>query len=153
MRVRNFSPSDTREIAQLFYNTVHEINICDYMQEQVDTWAPKNMSYEIWLEKLRNKLTYVAEENGQIVGFGQLESDGHIDCFYCHSKHQRKGVGSMLLSHIEKTARALGIKRLFTEASITAKPFFQNKAFSVISKQQVERHGVYFRNFVMEKLL
>lgn len=153
MYIRNFSPSDTREIVQLFYNTVHEINICDYTQAQVDAWAPKNLSDEIWLEKLRTKLTYVAEEDGQIVGFGQLETDGHIDCFYCHSKHQRKGVGSMLLTHIEKTARSLGIKRLFTEASITAKPFFQSKAFNVIKEQQVERRGVYLRNFVMEKLL
>lgn len=102
---------------QLFYDTVHEINICDYTQEQVDTWAPENMSYETWLEKLQTKLTYVVEENGQIVGFGQLESDGHIDCFYCHNKYQRKGIGSMLLNHIEKTAGALGIKQLFTEVS------------------------------------
>ena len=138
---------------QLFYDTVHEINICDYTQEQVDTWAPENMSYETWLEKLQTKLTYIVEENGQIVRFGQLESDGHIDCFYCHNKHQKKGIGSMLLNHIEKTARALGIKKLFTEASITAKPFFQSKAFSVIREQQVERRGVYFRNFAMEKLL
>lgn len=138
---------------QLFYDTVHEINICDYTQEQVDTWAPENMSYETWLEKLQAKLTYVVEENGQILGFGQLESDGHIDCFYCHNKYQRKGVGSMLLNHIEKTAKALGIKRLFTEASITAKPFFQILGFSVIREQQVERRGVYFRNFAMEKLL
>lgn len=138
---------------QLFYDTVHEINICDYTQEQVDTWAPENMSYETWVEKLQTKLTYVVEENGQIVGFGQLESDGHIDCFYCHNEYQRKGIGSMLLNHIEKTARALGIKRLFTEASITAKPFFQILGFSVIREQQVERRGVYFRNFAMEKLL
>lgn len=138
---------------QLFYDTVHEINICDYTQEQVDTWAPENMSYETWVEKLQTKLTYVVEENGQIVGFGQLESDGHIDCFYCHNEYQRKGIGSMLLNHIEKTARALGIKRLFTEASITAKLFFQILGFSVIREQQVERRGVYFRNFAMEKLL
>ena len=101
------------------------------------------MSYETWLEKLQTKLTYIVEENGQIVRFGQLESDGHIDCFCCHNKHQRKGIGSMLLNHIEKTAKALGIKRLFTEASITAKPFFQILAFSVIREQQVERRGVY----------
>jgi N-acetylglutamate synthase-like GNAT family acetyltransferase len=138
---------------QLFYDTVYEINICDYTQEQVDTWVLENMIYEIWLKKLQTKLTYIVEENGQIVGFGQLESDGHIDCFYYHNKHQRKGIGSMLLNHIEKTAKALGIKRLFTEASITAKPFFQILAFSAIREQQVEWRGVYFHNFALEKLL
>ncbi len=99
------------------------------------------------------KLPYIAEENGEIVGFGELEVDGHIDCFYCHSKYQRKGIGLKLLNYLENTAKLQGIKRLYTEASITAKPFFQNQGFSVIREQQVERRGVWFKNYVMEKYI
>jgi ribosomal protein S18 acetylase RimI-like enzyme len=55
-------------------------------------------------QKVTTKLPYIAEDNGEIVGFGELEADGHIDCFYCHSKYQKMGIGSKLLSHIENTA-------------------------------------------------
>ncbi|MEH1830183.1 MAG: GNAT family N-acetyltransferase [Nostoc sp.] len=104
---------------KLFYDTIHEINICDYTQEQVNTWAPENTDYEVWHKRLQAKLPYIADNNGEIVGFVELDSDGHIDCFYCHSKYQRKGIGSKLLSHIEDTAKFQEIKRLCTEASIT----------------------------------
>jgi putative acetyltransferase len=153
MIIRDYKLSDTKEIMKLFYDTIHEINICDYTQEQVDAWAPESMDYEVWHKRLQAKLPYIAENNGQIVGFGELEVDGHIDCFYCHSKYQRKGIGSKLLSHIENTAKLQIIKRLYTEASITAKPFFEQKGFSVVTEQQVELRGVWLKNYVMEKHL
>ncbi|MEH1929675.1 GNAT family N-acetyltransferase [Nostoc sp.] len=98
----------------MFYDTIHEINVCDYTYEQVSAWTPESMDYDIWQKRLQAKLPYIAENNGEIVGFGELEPDGHIDCFYCHSKYQRKGIGSKLLSHIETTAKFRGIKRLYT---------------------------------------
>lgn len=153
MKIREYRLSDTQAIAKLFYDTIHEINIADYTQEQVDAWAPKNIDYEVWHKRLQVKLPYIAEDNGEIVGFGELEADGHIDCFYCHSKYQRKGIGSKLLTHLENTAKSQGITRLYTEASITAKPFFENKGFIVVREQQVERRGVWFKNYVMEKYL
>lgn len=153
MIVREYKLSDTEQIMKLFYNTVHEINIQDYTHEQINAWAPENMDYEVWHKRLQAKLPYIAEDNGEIVGFGELEANGHIDCFYCHSKYQKKGIGSKLLSHIENTAKSQGIKRLYTEASITAKPFFQSKEFSIVKEQQVELRGVMFQNYVMEKYL
>ncbi|MDZ8028807.1 MAG: GNAT family N-acetyltransferase [Nostoc sp. DedQUE11] len=153
MLIREYRVSDTKAIMKLFHDTIHQINIGDYSQEQVDAWAPKNMDYEVWHKRLQFKLPYIAEDNGEIVGFAELEADGHIDCFYCHSKYQRKGIGSKLLNHLENTAKSQGIKRLYTEASITAKPFFENKGFNVVKEQQVERRGVWFKNYVMEKYL
>jgi putative acetyltransferase len=153
MIVREYQPSDTQLIMQLFYDTVHKINIRDYTQEQVNAWASKSLDYEVWHKRLQIKLPYIAEENGEIVGFGELDPDGHIDCFYCHSKYQRQGIGSKLFNHIENIAKSRGIKRLYTEASITAKPFFQNQGFSIVREQQVEIMGVILKNYVMEKYL
>ena len=41
MIVRKYQISDTEAIMKLFYNTVHQINIHDYTQEQVNLvgWA------------------------------------------------------------------------------------------------------------------
>ncbi|MBD6616614.1 GNAT family N-acetyltransferase [Komarekiella sp. 'clone 1'] len=153
MHLRIYKIDDTEEIIKLFYDTVHEINIHDYTKAQVDAWASANTDIELWMKRLGDKLTYVAEEDNKIIGFGQLETNGHIDCFYCHKDFQRQGVGTQILEQIESKARSLEIKKLFTEASITAKPFFESKNFIVVRKQEVKRRGQKFINFVMEKLI
>ncbi|MEH1797139.1 hypothetical protein [Nostoc sp.] len=81
MRLRIYEIADTEEIMKLFYDTIHEVNIHDYTQEQVDAWAPANMNIDVWIKGLGSKFTYVAEENGKIIGFGELEANGHIDRF------------------------------------------------------------------------
>ncbi|WP_448269792.1 GNAT family N-acetyltransferase [Nostoc sp. DSM 114159] len=152
MKLRIYEIADTEEIMKLFYDTIHEVNIHDYTQEQVAAWAPANMDTEVWIKSLGSKFTYVAEED-KIIGFGELEANGHIDRFYCHKDFQRKGVGKKILEQIELKANSLGLEKLFAEASITAKPFFESQGFIVIKKQEVERRGQKLINFVMEKYL
>lgn len=151
MKIRTYEIGDTEAIMQLFYDTVHEVNICDYTQEQVDVWAPTNMDTDFWADSFKRKYTYVAEEGTQIIGFGELEDNGHIDRFYCHKDFQGKGIGTQILQKIESKARSLGIKRLFVEASITARPFFEKRGFVTVRQQEVERRGQTLINFVMEK--
>ncbi|WP_414545402.1 GNAT family N-acetyltransferase [Nostoc sp. CCY0012] len=153
MKLRTYEIGDTAEIIDLFYNTVHEVNIRDYTKEQIDAWAPVEMDIEVWINSLKTKFTYVVENNGKIVGFGELEANGHIDKFFCHKDFQGQGIGTMILEQIESKARSLGIKRLFVEASITAKPFFANKNFLLVTEQEVERRGQKLINFVMEKFI
>lgn len=151
MIIRRYEVEDTKAIMRLFYDTVHEINIKDYSTAQVEAWAPRDMNYEAWSNRLQGQITYVAENNGCIAGFGQLEENGHIDCFYCHKNYQRQGVGSKLLQAIEEMAKSISVERLFTEASITAKPFFESKGFKTVRQQEVKRQGETFINYVMEK--
>jgi putative acetyltransferase len=54
---------------------------------------------------------------------------------------------------METEARRRGIVRLFTEASITARPFFEHSGFSLIAEQVVVCRGVEFVNFRMDKHL
>ncbi|MEO8890333.1 MAG: GNAT family N-acetyltransferase, partial [Coleofasciculaceae cyanobacterium] len=97
--------------------------------------------------------TFVADQSGLIVGFGELEPDGHIDCFYCHKNYQGRGIGRQIYQTIEAKALNLGLTRLFVEASITAKPFFQHMGFSVMQQQQVFCRGETFINYLMDKQL
>jgi putative acetyltransferase len=153
MEIRLFCPQDAEQIAQLFHETVREINIRDYSTNQVKSWAPDNLYFRNWSEVCANRFTYVADENGVILGFGELEPDGHIDCFYCHKNYQGRGVGRQIYQAIEAKALELGLTRLYVEASITAKPFFQRLGFSVVKEQQVSRREEIFTNYVMEKFL
>ncbi|AFZ56632.1 GNAT family N-acetyltransferase [Anabaena cylindrica FACHB-243] len=153
MKLRSYRIEDTPEIINLFNDTIHNINVRDYSKEQVEAWASAKLDIEMWINRLSNSFTYVAEENNQIIGFSNLEKNGHIDCFYCHHAFQRQGVGTKILDSIELQAKFLGITKLFTEASITAKPFFISKNFIVVKEQEVECRGQLFINFVMEKTI
>ena len=153
MKIRSFHPKDADQIAQLFHQTIREINVRDYSSSQVKAWAPDDLYFRNWAEVCSNRFTFVADLEDAIAGFAELESNGHIDCFYCHKDYQRCGVGRHLYEAIEQKAFELNLDRLYTEASITAKPFFQRMGFSVIKEQQVACRGETFTNYLMEKIL
>ncbi|BAY83755.1 hypothetical protein NIES267_32460 [Calothrix parasitica NIES-267] len=151
--IRLFQKQDAEQIAKLFHQTVRKVNINDYSINQVKAWAPDDIYFRDWVNLCSSKFTYVADDNGIIAGFGELDSDGHIDCFYSNKDYQRMGVGKKIYYAIEAKASELGIHRLYTEASITAKPFFLRMGFSVIKTQRVERRGESFINYAMEKYI
>ena len=151
--IRLFDKQDAEHIAILFHQTVREVNLGNYSIDQVKAWAPDDIYFRDWVGVCSERFTFVADDNGTIAGFGELESNGHIDCFYCHKDYQRMGVGSKIYHAIEAKACEFKIHRLYTEASITAKPFFLRMGFSIVKKQQVERRGESFINYAMEKLI
>lgn len=153
IEIRLFKAQDAEQIAQLFHETVREVNIRDYSSNQVRVWAPDDIHFRNWVEVCSNRFTYVADDRGVIAGFGELEPNGHIDCFYCHKNYQRCGVGRQIYRAIEAKAVEFSVSCLFTEASITAKPFFQRMGFSVVNEQEVTCRGETFMNYAMEKLL
>lgn len=93
------------------------------------------------------------QKQGIIIGFAELEIDGHIDCFYVHKDYQSRGVGKSLYQAIESQALKLNCDRLYTEASITAKAFFQRQGFALEQEQQIEVRGEVFKNYRLSKLV
>jgi len=153
IKIRLFEAQDAEQIARLFHETVREVNIYDYSSHQVRAWAPDDIHFRDWVELCSNRFTYVAENHDVIIGFGDLEPNGYIDCFYCHKNYQRCGIGRRIYQAIEAKAVELSVSQLFTQASITAKPFFQRMGFSVVKEQRVICRGERFINYAMEKLL
>lgn len=154
MNIREARDEDADQVVQIFHQTVHTVNLGDYTQEQVNAWCPEKPDPLDWINShFRTRSTFVAEDNGVVVGFGELLPDGHVDCFYCHHRYQRQGVGSAILRRIEQKAIESSLSRLFVDASITARPFFEAHDFVVVESQTVSRNGIDLSNFVMEKQL
>lgn len=155
IEVRVATPDDAPAVAELFYRTILNVNAGDYSRDQVEAWAGPAPDPEMWSERIASddsaRRTFVAVQGPRVVGFAELEEDGHIDTLYVHHECQGLGVASRLLDQVEAEAQRLRIGRLYTEASITAKPFFRRRGFSVIAPQQVEVRGRFFRNYRMEK--
>lgn len=153
MEIRNYKEGDAYEIVRLFYETVRSVNRPDYSEEQVEAWAPEIPDSTGWHRRMAARKTLVAEEEGEVIGFAELEESGHLDMFYLRQDAVGRGIARLLYRAIEGEARAGGIRRIFTEASITARPFFGRQGFIVVREQTVRLRGVGLKNFVMEKLL
>lgn len=152
--VRKYKPEDSQDLADIYYNTIHQINIQHYTEEQVKAWAPKDaLESSGWGEKFEKTKPLVAVIGEIIVGFVEFEPNGHIDCFYCHHKYIGCGVGSTLMESLYEIAIQKEIKRIFAEVSITARPFFEKQGFTVTEEQTVVLRGVKFINYKMEKYL
>lgn len=134
--IRTFQKEDLETVLQLFYETVHTVNARDYNELQLQAWAPKRLDRERWLQSLEKNICYVAEYRGVIVGFGDYNDEHYIDRLFTHKDYQGKGVASYILQKLEKEAVNLGHGDIYTEASITAKSFFERKGFICIKEQK-----------------
>ncbi len=133
----------------LFYNTIHNVNIQDYNKAQVAAWAPDNLDINSAIQKFREISPFVVTYNRTIVGYADIQSDGYIDHFYCHHKFQGQGIGSLLFTTLEKEARENGIFNMYSNVSITARPFFEAMGFSVEKEQLIQVGNQQLKNYRM----
>jgi GNAT superfamily N-acetyltransferase len=153
MIVRRYEAGDFESVVTLFTDTVRHVNIRDYSPEQVAAWAPQPPDLVRWHQRIADLTLWIAELDGRLAGFCGLGAGGHVDLLYTDYRFQRQGVARCLYQQVEKEARQRGVRRLFTEASITARPFFEKMGFEVLREQSVELRGVTFQNYAMEKHL
>ena len=147
--LRPYRPDDCPALAALFYQTVHTVNAAHYTPAQLDAWAPAGgPDLAAWDESFRAHLTLVAELDGKLAGFGDMDTAcGYLDRLYVHKDFQDRGVATALCGALEQAAAG----PVTTHASVTARPFFARRGYRVLRAQQVERRGVRLANYVMEK--
>jgi putative acetyltransferase len=153
MIIRDYVPADVDALIDLFRQAVRRVAIRDYSEAQVKAWAPDMAEREKWVERRASRPTWVAEIDGKVAGFTDLEPDGHVDMMYVHPDFRGRGVANALMAKVEEAAAEQKLGRLYTEASITARPFFEKKGFRVIAPQTVHVRGQDLVNYRMEKFL
>lgn len=102
--------------------------------------------------------------NALIIGFGDMDDTGYLDRLYVHKDYQGRGVATAICDRLEEEF-CLSRGRIFqnsavqkrkndtftTHASITARPFFEKRGYTVVKAQQVVRKGISIRNYIMRK--
>ena len=151
--IRRFQPADIDAIITLFRATVRGINRRDYTAAQVVAWAPDRIDRAAWLERFGANESLVSVLAGEIVGFAVLERTGCVDMMFVHEDRQGEGIATALLDALEDRARLLPVDRTYAAVSITARPFFERRGYTVTAPQTVELRGQSFVNYKMEKPL
>lgn len=156
MEILKYRESDCEAMVSLFYETIHSVNAKDYSQEQLDAWAPRDereVKMQSWKVSLGKNITFVAKINHQVVGFSDLTREGYLDRLFVHKDYQGMGIATALVERLESEAKKLNLNEIDTDASITARPFFESRDYKVVRTQANERRGVILVNFKMVKKL
>jgi putative acetyltransferase len=153
MLIRDYRPADAEVLTRLFHDTIHSTGLREYSEAQVAAWSPALPDAARWHARMSSRHTFVAEDAGALLGFAELETNGHFDMLYVAKEAVGKGVGGALCDAVEARARVLDIARLFTEASKLARPVFERKGYTLIAEQTVTPNGVPLTNYRMEKIL
>lgn len=151
---RPATDADKDELITLFQDTVLSVNSANYTAEEVADWAScANLPGH--MEELLATLYFIVAVNaeGQILGFTSIRKDGYLHSMFIHKDHQGEGIASALLQQIEAYACEQGIRQIFSEVSITARPFFEHKGYVVTCEQQMQANHLWLTNYRMKKSL
>lgn len=153
MYIRDYKDNDLTAIVDIFTASVHGLATPQYTAEQCHVWAPMQPDLGEWRLRLANLHTLVAENHNGILGFLSYDMNGHIDLLYTSPTDARHGVASMLYEYAEAILIRSDVLNLVTESSLVARTFFESKGFTIDQVQLVQRKGIGFKRFVMQKTL
>ena len=148
MVIRRYTAADAADTARLFYETIHSVCAGDYSEEQLFAWAADVPDATEWNKSFSGRNAFVAEENGVLAGFGDIDCSGGLDRLYVSKDFQSRGVGSGILAALESSVSA---KKITVYVSLTAYGFFVRSGYRTVRENTVERKGVLLKNYLMEK--
>jgi putative acetyltransferase len=136
VNIRFARNEDARGILEAHYSAVHRTASKDYSPEICNEWSTP-VTQERISQYLNNSLphetTLVAEVDGEIAGFGAIvESENELRAVYVAAEFGRCGIGSALLSELERLAKARGCTELHLDSSVTAAAFYGLHNYQVL---------------------
>lgn len=129
--VRAYEPRDAQPTWEAYQRAVRDTASADYSPEQVAAWAPDTVDLAEWNERRLGAHTFVATLEDRVVGFSDVTDDGLLDMLFVHPAAGGRGVARSLVDAVVSKARELGLNRLHTHASRTARPAFERFGFVV----------------------
>ena len=152
--LRPYHPADAIALTDLYARSVRHYGPRAYTPAQVAAWAATADVARTAARCSDGRQVWVAQDDaGVVMGFGDLEADGHLDMLYAAPEAEGLHVGSLLYAAIETHAREQGMEWLIVEASELARPLFERRGFTLLRRNDLLLDGVAIHNYRMEKRL
>ena len=121
MKIRPATPDEAAELTDI---AIEAKQYWGYAPEVMDTWHST-----LTLESVHIDLSppFVAEEEGEIVGFYQLIADGdkmELEHMWVKPEFMRRGIGKQLIAHAIASAKQRGAKAMRIDADPNATAFY-----------------------------
>lgn len=151
--LRPMLPDDVPALRDIFAASVEGLTGDDYSVEQQEAWLTAVSDEAAFAERLAGELVLVATLDGAPVGFASLRGNNEIDFLYVHPAVARQGAASKLVDALEKLAGARGATALTTDASDTAREFFDTRGYVAQHRNTVLLGDQWLSNTTMTKQL
>ncbi len=83
----------------------------------------------------------VCEENGDVIGTGRASfnsaTEAQIRSMAVEENYQGKGIGSMIISELEKRVKKLGVNTIIIDSRDTAEKFYEKHGYAVLNESYV----------------
>ncbi len=119
VKIRRGAAEDAAGICAVHTSAIRQICSRVYSGSDIEAWAG-GLTPESYRDPLATRVVLVAEENGAVVGFGQLKPDtGQVEAVYVLPGHTGQGVGGLLLRGLEAEARSGPTKKSIRDENDT----------------------------------
>jgi GNAT superfamily N-acetyltransferase len=112
-------------------------------------WKKYNTPSKI-KNQLNKRIVFCAFEKNKLIGTIALKDD-YILGFYVSYTHIKKGIGTILLSYIEKYALKKNIRKLHLTSTPSAFYFYKKKEYRLTKNIISSIHGIDYSEIEMEK--
>ncbi|MBG0789618.1 MAG: GNAT family N-acetyltransferase [Desulfovibrionaceae bacterium] len=132
MIVRETKKEDLARVADLHARSIRLLCQDHYTPAQIRAWTDV-LNPVVYESALTAKYCIVACDGNTILGMGMLSlEDGEIHAVYVDPDQSGRGVGSLILSHLEETARQHDVMELTVFATLNARGFYEGKGYNAI---------------------
>ncbi len=152
VRIVQARTSDLQAMQALFRASISELCRNDYTPAQREVWLEAATDTTGWLKRINNQYFLLAVSGVDVIGMASLGDEGYVDFLYVHPTWKRQGLATLLFRAVESEAGKRGYSTLKTDASITARPFFEKMGFHVVHPNHVSRKGISLINYRMERV-
>ncbi|MEI6849593.1 MAG: GNAT family N-acetyltransferase [archaeon] len=151
MIIQKAIPSQAEEISKLRIDSMNKLNSKDHTKEEMIYLIGRQTPEEL-KKKIESRPFFVALENNKIIGSIDLE-DNEIKGLYVLSSEIKKGLGTKLLSHMEKLGKKNGIKVMNICSTKSAIPFYEKNGYKLVEIRKEMKKGIMMTFHLMEKEL
>jgi N-acetylglutamate synthase-like GNAT family acetyltransferase len=135
--IRKATQADRVGIYKVHRSAALELGASHYGAAELEAWV-SHLRADLYEQAITTQEVVVAEADGAVVGFGQLNLEtGVVEAVYVSPARAGQGVGASLLHTLEQSAHAAGIEQLRLDASLNSVGFYEHMGY------RAERAGVH----------
>jgi predicted N-acetyltransferase YhbS len=147
--IRRFGYADAADVSRLIIDNLMLINIIDYGEAAVKQMT-SFYSPEWILRYAQSSEMYVAVRGSDIIGTAMLDQE-RVRNVFVRIDHHKRGIGKLLMQHVEEAARRQNNTRAVLLANVGAVDFYRNLGYVKGEKREIEIGDARITVVAMEK--
>lgn len=135
--IRKAEGTDSEDFCRIVRTSIIELCGLDHQGDsaRLEEWLENKTveNCERWIID-KDSNSFVAENDGEIVGVSHIGHNGHLYLCYVLPDVKGLGFGGQLLVAAEKSVSMLGLNKLTLESTITAQLFYEHYGYKHVGK-------------------